>query len=337
VWVIDTRVDLPVGPLDLNATVHYALYVDSDRRLATGISGVDVPFLPFGPDRRITCVLAPSRAASTEVMVGVGPNGERVHAGGGAGTNDLHLGFERRRARLVVPFSVLGVQSAAFNWLLIVTQPTGRRPPEVFRGAAVQFDTGNIVAPLTMPAGARVVDDPIDAKMVVDIGKGKTVGVPIDRVANIELRRLQAVLTPRYLLARITYQTAIVARAANVTSVSVQLPGTFGLPVERLLSVNWHAMLGGQAILHAPFSATAEQTMTPLNQCIAKRGGDAFLLLPAEAFGLKAFRTAELVLSTRNVDHRLVASVPQGRKPRNRETEKRDRLPDTGAVRLTVP
>jgi len=356
VWIIQTGVDLS-GRSFVDNSMTMTLLIDVDRRLETGIESSDIPFLPFGPDRNVRCTFTPGGAASVDIIVGIKDNGERVGRGGGAGVNDLLLVFDQRQARLVVPLWLLDLNNTAFDWMLVTTSTQQGRAPETFLGTSVSFDTGKRTLALDWPVNTVVVSDPIDAKTEIKDAGGKEIGgLKWHTLPNSELRQLKAALRPGYLMAQITYENPMVLQPQYLTSLDVFVPVDGGTRRNFLVAVNWHPFFGGQALLRE-LSEGADVTRTiPLDQCLATRGKDVFLLLPEAVFGQNAFKRVELSVETNQIAYSVVAGRTTNPKPSGAKdpiegymrygahiglvaggqtTQRLDRLPDNGTVSLS--
>lgn len=340
VWTIETTGDLPVDALAFGRMMTLTLALDIDRQLATGMEASDVAFLPFGADRSIRCTLMPGKDTSFEVVRGTTATGQKLYVGGGAGVNGLRLEHDRRRARLTVPLDALGARSTAFDWMLTAALPMKKRT-DVFLDASVQFDTGRVVRPLAMPIHATVVADPVDASVKASTGGGMAgLGAPVRNLANTELRKLTAALTPQYLVARITYDKPITYQPEYFTSLVVTAPDAAGRPRSVTLGMNWHLTLGAQAMVFGAAGSDGASPMTPGHQFLATQGREASVLLPASLFGAGTFRTADVhVVTSQIIEGRDEPSEKQRRVPTNRvrplpSGSTLDRLPDQGVVRL---
>ena len=345
VFDIRTYSDLPTDPLAFQATMVLTLLIDADRRLETGFESTGIPFLPFGADRKIRCMFMPGAQPTVEVITGVTASGTAAHASTGAGAHDFRVTAQRRRVRLAVPLAALGVRTAAFDWMLVAVRGAKSDQVDVFLDRSVAFDTGQVRAPLAMPANAVVVDDPEDASVKVPGLADESVGRHMARgLPNVELRRLTAALTPQYLMARITYQKPFTAQPEYFTTLAVSASSPFGGRRDVTLSVNHHLTLGPQAnVLGATPAAggmaggmlggaPAATGLRPAHQCVAIRGRDVFVLLPIGSFGVPAFQGADVVVTTGQIAHRK-ESRRAGHRPGGAAI---DRLPNQASVRLVA-
>lgn len=345
VFDVRTYSDLPTGPLAFQAAMVLTLLIDADRRLETGFECTSIPFLPFGADRKIRCTFMPGAQPTVEVITGVKQTGEKKHAPAVAGTHDFRVEHQRRRVRLAVPLHALGIRSTAFDWMLVAVRGVTADQADIFLDRSVAFDTGQIRAPLAMPANAVVADDPADASVKVPGLPDETAGRQMARgLPNVELRRLRAALTPRYLLARITYEKPLAPQPEYFTTLAVSAATPFGGRRDITVSINCHLTLGPQANVlgtAAPAGGMAgamaggllgNTALMPAHQCVVMRGRDAFVLLPVGFFGVPAFQGADVVVTTGQISHRKEAKRA-GPRPGGAAI---DRLPNQGSVRLTA-
>ncbi|MFW6163738.1 MAG: hypothetical protein ACODAJ_13290, partial [Planctomycetota bacterium] len=300
VFDVRTRANLPAGALDFQSTLMLDLLIDCDRRVETGIEASGIPFLPFGPDRKVRVAFMAAAQPTIELITDVGGTGE-THANAGAGVNDASVQCERRRARIVVPLRALGVPNTAFDWMLVARRGVTAEQVDVFLDTSVAFDTGQPRQPLAMPLNARPVTDPRDAsvKNMPTAQNPNPTPVPVRTLPNGELRQLRAALTRDYLLAIITYQQPLVGQPEVATNVTVTVPAAGG--ARRILAtLNWHATFGPQCLLvpderapaPAPGAMMGVQPKKPpafvaAHSCLASRERNAFLLLPARVFGIQ--------------------------------------------------
>ena len=309
VWMIQMATDLPGSSFSDNSMV-MELLIDVDRKLETGIESSNIPFLPFGPDRVVQCTLTPNNASSVNIITAIKENGERVTVGGGAGVNDLNLTFDKRQARLEVPLWLIGLNSAAFDWMLVAISTQDKTPPDIFLNTGISFDTGNKIIPLELPPQATVVTDPIDAKAPIQDAAGKEIGsLKLHTLPNSELRECKAGLRDNYLMIQIAYENPIVTQPEYFTSVNIIVPGDGGASRNFLISINWNTYTGGQALLRELTTGADITRVTSLNQCLANIGKQVFLLLPAPVFGKNVFDQVQFYLET----HQIAYSVVPGK------------------------
>lgn len=347
VFDVRTRADLPTGALDFQSTLLLDLLIDCDRRVETGIEASGVPFLPFGPDRKVRVTVMAGAPPTIELVTDVGGTG-REHANAGAGVNDASAHCERRRARIVVPLRALGVRNTAFDWMLVARRGVTAEQADTFLDTSIAFDTGRRRQPLTMPLNAPPVADPRDAsvKNMPTAQNPKPVPVPVTNLPNAELRQLRAALTPQYLLAIITYEQPLVGQPEVATNVVVTVPAAGG-GRRAMATLNWHATFGPQCLLvpdaraPAPLPGAMMGVQPPrppafvtAHACLASRGHNAFLLLPARVFGVQAFQAAQLRLETRQVKEKRAGTASRA-SPEPTYTAL-DVLPNQGAVPLTA-
>ncbi len=313
IFDIRTRADLPTGALDFQGTMTFSILIDSDRRLETSIEATNVPFLPFGPDRKVRVSLMASAEPTIELITGAGLTGNR-HGSGGAGINDAVVQCERRRARIVVPLAALGVRSTAFDWMLKATRGITQEQGQLFLGTSVAFDTGALRRPIAMPLTAQAVLDPRDASVKTLPAAGQPAPVvPIHNLPNSELRQFRGALTGPYLIAMITYENNLVPQPQYSTLVTVVITTATG-PRRILIGINWHYTFGPQCIIlpderaggPAPGAMLGKVPQTPTlilaHACVASRGKNAFLLLPARVLGVPRFTRANVLVETRQIE-----------------------------------
>ena len=343
VWIIQTNADLPVGPLSQYDSTHFHLMLDLDRRVETGITNGEVPFLPFGPDRVAKCTLVPGGKASIRITTGIAENGERLTVGGGAGINDLNCVFDRRSAKITIPLWLIKAESTQFDWMLMTTRLNS--DPELFGGSSIAFDTGKLRLPFQMPDYAIVIDDPIEDALITE-GKSDdgsyTARVRQYGIPNIDFRSLHVILTQDYLMMRVTYKTPIVPKPRYFTSINTQLPDQPSR--ELLFSINWDHEFGGQVVMWDLSSNEQDITQSiRLNPCLVTRGREAFLLIPKTVFGHTEPKRMGLFLTS----HEMGFQKPSAKKtikaqgimvkaPTRQNRGTIDRLPDKGEVRLTA-
>ena len=335
VWRFEMSEDLPVGALDFQGSSVVTLYIDADRNLATGIDTADIPFLPFGPDRSVQCTLVPG-GASLMVTVGIRDNGERETVGGGAGTNDLRATFDRRSLTVTVPLDVARIPGAGFSWMACTTRLNHK--PEFLLHQPVVFDTGERIAPLPLPGHVVTLDDPVDAKIAEakPDGAEKTYTVRHSRIPNTELRRVEGALTPAHLFLRITYAWPIAYQQEYITGITIQT----AQGRQFLLSVNWDAQVGGQAVLREMTPGADMIRAAFLNQCLAAQGNTANLLLPAGLLGLGPGGSLTLLIETHQMGRLKPGSEPTSapgilvKTAPRQEGAYLDRLPDQGVLFL---
>lgn len=336
VWIVETNENLPVGALDQYDSTYMSLMLDIDRSVATGINTGDVPLLPFGPDRVAECTLVPGGQGSIRIQTAIAPNGERRYVGGGAGVNDLAVTFERRRARIVIPLALIGAPGPQIDWMLFASKIN--QTPRPVGGSSIQFDTGLVNRPLTMPPNALVfADDPDDAVIIGGQSRDGTTTPPVRQpiIPNVELAGLQAALSQDWLMLRVGYQTPITLQARYFTSITLDAGAR-----QYLLSVNWDGQLGGQVVLR-DMSQGADSTQALfLNQCLATTGAGAHLLIPTHLFPTP-LHTVQMAIETHEMGFDKPASqssltgITVTAAPRQ-NSGVIDRLPDQGTITLTA-
>ena len=345
VWLIQTGVDLP-GNSFSDDSMTMNLLIDVDRRLETGIESTDIPFLPFGADRNVRCTFTPGGARSIDVVVGINKdNGERIGRGGGSGVNDLTATFTRRQARLVIPLWLLGINSTAFDWMLLANSTEQKRATEIFLNTSIRFDTGEMMLPLEWPQRVVTVPDPVDAKKINIDPQGRKIQIT-RTLPNSELRQLKAAIRPGYLMAHLTYEYPITLEPHYLTALNILVPGNGGVRRHFLASMNWHPTFGGQVVLREMTAGADITRANPINQCLATQGKNAFLLLPAAVFGVNALKGVQISVETSQIAYsivagRTVAPTPGGGGARfgahvglvagGQTTLAIDSLPDSGA------
>lgn len=340
IWSIETNADLPVGALDQYNSTHLHLMLDIDRRMDTGISNGEIPFLAFGPDRIAQCSLVPG-GSSIRITTGIKENGELETVGGGSGTNDLSCTFDRRTVKITIPLWLIKASSPQMDWMLLVTRLN--TPTEIFLNSSISFDTGEIRLPEMMPPHAVVVMDPEEDAIITE-GKSNdlsmTKRVPQPNLPNINFTRAQAALTRDFLMLKITYKRPLTLEPRYVTSATVRLPEQPGR--EMMFSINWDLATGGQVVLWDISANMPDITRHQfLNQCVVNQGSNAFLLIPVSVLGPLPPQSLELVLTTHEIGFLKPPATAKApgitvKAPPRQNPGTIDRLPDLGSIRLVA-
>lgn len=337
IWIIETNKNLPVRQLDFNDSLHFHLMLDIDRRMDTGISNAEIPFLAFGPDCVARCTLVPGGRGNIRITTGIKENGERQTIGGGGGTNDLNCTFDQNTVKITIPLWLIKAASPEIDWLLIATRLD--TPPEIFSDTSIAFDTGEKRHPEQMPSNAIILDDPVNDTSIWEVKSNDgsiTSQVQQIRAANADFTRIRAALTTEFLMLRVTYKDPLVFKPRYFTSITALVPG---FPVKELFfSVNWSIETGGQIVLRDISSNPSEITKTRfLNQCVAKQGRDAFFLIPVTVFGRVTPPYLDLTLTAHEMIFKKSGAMGQTIKTAPRQNKGIiDRLPDKGFFRVST-
>jgi len=296
VWVVEMNADLPTGDLDFADMMTMRLMIDTDRKLVTGIEGLEVPFVPFGTDISVLCTLEPG-GASAGLIDGYELNKPHVASSGGPATSDLGVTNTKREARIVVPFHALGITTTDFHWALLADRD---QQAEMFRGSAIDFASGQDVPAVVMPPDAVVVDDPEDC-----LAHGSESATKA--LANSEIRKLTAAVVGDLLLVRIAYEHPIVPADSFFTNVFLLVPGA--QPEQSVLGINWSYGIGGQVWLTAGTPEEGAKPV-PLHQCVANQGKDVYLMVPLSLFSPGPTGPIGMYAITRMVGSKGDAMVP---------------------------